>query len=298
MPALTTEECYAHASRFNGRVALITGAGSGFGRALALKFTALGAKVILGDVDAKGLAETVRLVEASAGKGKAVSGKCDVTSWDDQKALFALGAKTFGNIDIVLPNAGVTELHPFDPSQLTDQDAGPTPPNLTTLNIDLIGVLYTTRLALWYFEYHDKREDPGLRAITLTGSMSSFYGSYGVNYSVAKAGVVGLMKGLIPSANALGIRVNTICPYFSKTAILNDDFVHPHPELGFAKIEDVVAAFVASTSDTNPKSNLSAWLIPDQWGVYRMDARGEFVGAEMARRPKGQNPKNKGGAKL
>lgn len=87
----------------------------------------------------------------------------------------------------VLTTPGVTELHPFDPSQLTDQDAGPTPPNLTTLNIDLTGVLYTTRLALWYFAYHDKREDPGLRAITLTGSMSSFYGSYGVNYSVAKA---------------------------------------------------------------------------------------------------------------
>lgn len=83
-----------------------------------------------------------------------------------------------------------------------------------------------------------------------------------------------------------------------ETAILDENFVHPHPELGFAKIEDVVAAFVASTTDTNPKTNLSAWLIPDQWGVYRMDARGEFVGAEMARRPKGQNPKNKGGAKL
>lgn len=43
---------------------------------------------------------------ANVARGKAVSGKCDVTSWDDQKALFALGAKTFGNIDIVLPNAG------------------------------------------------------------------------------------------------------------------------------------------------------------------------------------------------
>lgn len=68
MSALTREDCYANASKLNGRVVLITGGGSGFGRETALKFTELGARVVLGDVDKKGLEETCRLLEASGRK--------------------------------------------------------------------------------------------------------------------------------------------------------------------------------------------------------------------------------------
>lgn len=121
---------------------------------------------------------------------QACTAVCDVTSWDSQLALFNLGMKTFKNIDIVLPNAGVSEIGRFD--QRMEEEFGvaqdkPMPPNLKTLDIDLTGVLYTTRIALWCF-YNDKREDPGLRAIAFTGSMSSFYGAtMGVMYGAAKA---------------------------------------------------------------------------------------------------------------
>lgn len=213
MPAVPTSECYAHADRLRGRVVLITGAGSGFGRATALKFTELGAKVVLGDVDAAGLAETVKQVSAQSGPSSVVSAKCDVTSWDDQVALFETGAKAFGNIDVVLPNAGVSEIGRFDPR--LDGDASKlTKPNMKTIDIDLIGVLYTTRIALWYF-INDKRADPGLRSIVFTGSMSTFYGSDGVGYGVAKAGILGIMKGIVASCNDLKVRVATVCPYFS-----------------------------------------------------------------------------------
>ena len=67
MPALTNEQCYANASRFAGRVCLITGAGSGFGRATAVEFAKYGAKLVLGDVDEKGMKETVKLVEKAGG---------------------------------------------------------------------------------------------------------------------------------------------------------------------------------------------------------------------------------------
>lgn len=213
MPAVPTSECYKHADRLRGRVVLITGAGSGFGRATALKFTELGAKVVLGDVDAAGLAETVKQVSAQSGSNSVVSAKCDVTSWDDQVALFEAGAKAFGSIDVVLPNAGVSEIGRFDPR--LDGDATKlTKPNMKTIDIDLIGVLYTTRIALWYF-INDKRADPGLRSIVFTGSMSTFYGSDGVGYGVAKAGILGIMKGIVASCNDLGVRVGTVCPYFS-----------------------------------------------------------------------------------
>ena len=67
MPSVSTEECFAHAARFKGRVCLITGAGSGFGRACAVEFAKHGAKLVLGDVDEKGLKVTVKEVEAVKG---------------------------------------------------------------------------------------------------------------------------------------------------------------------------------------------------------------------------------------
>lgn len=301
MPALTTDDCYANAAALKGRTVLITGAGSGFGRETALKFTEYGARVVLGDVDAPGLKETCRLLEA-AGR-PFVSGKCDVTSWDDQVALFELGFKKFGNIDIVLPNAGISEVGMFD-HRLEDGDGGPTKPNLKTLDVDLIGVLYTARLALWYFD-QDKRDDPGLRCICFTGSMSSFYGAdYGVMYGASKAAILGIIKGLIYTCNDLNARAVAVYPYFTsgweaarltdaETGIIADGF-EPDPKKGFCKIEDVVAAFVASITD--PEHNYGAWLIPDERGVVRMETTGHLwvgyvradisVGAEGARRPR------------
>lgn len=62
----------------------------------------------------------------------------------------------------------------------------------------------------------------------------------------------------------------------AETAILTSDFVHPTPALGYAKVEDVVAAFVSAITDPNPKSNFGCYLIPDQWGVYRMNTHGQL----------------------
>lgn len=99
------------------------------------------------------------------------------------------------------------------------------------------------------------------------------------------SGILGIMKGIAPACVDLNLRTATVCPYFSsecaesaelmaETAILTDDFVHPNPKLGYAKIEDVVAAFVTAITDPSPKTNVGCYLIPDQWGVYRMETTG------------------------
>lgn len=61
-----------------------------------------------------------------------------------------------------------------------------------------------------------------------------------------------------------------------ETNILDDSFVHPYPVLGFAKVDDVVDAFVVAITDPNPRTNYSAYLIPDKWGVFRMAATGQL----------------------
>lgn len=59
-----------------------------------------------------------------------------------------------------------------------------------------------------------------------------------------------------------------------ETPLLTADFVHPNPKMGYAKLEDVVSAFVGSITDTDEKTNFTAWLIPDEKGVYRMETSG------------------------
>lgn len=81
--------------------------------------------------------------------------------------------------------AGINEIGRFDPREEGDATKL-TKPNLKTLDVDLTAVMYTTRIALWYF-INDKRKEPGLRAVAFTGSMSTFYGSEGVMYGAAKA---------------------------------------------------------------------------------------------------------------
>jgi len=71
-----------------------------------------------------------------------------------------------------------------------------------------------------------------------------------------------------------------------ETNILTADFVHPNPKLGYAAVEDVVAAFVTAITDPNEKTNFGCYLIPDKHGVWRMDATGQFIGADSARRMK------------
>lgn len=68
MPAIPNSECYANAARFKGRTVVITGAGSGFGRATAVEFAKHGARLVLGDVDEKGMRETCALVERAHGR--------------------------------------------------------------------------------------------------------------------------------------------------------------------------------------------------------------------------------------
>ncbi|EJD37186.1 NAD(P)-binding protein [Auricularia subglabra TFB-10046 SS5] len=242
----------ANAANLKGKVVVITGAGSGFGRAFALKAASYGAHVVLGDLVQVALDETLRQI-ANAG-GTARGRNCDVTSWEEQVALFALAQSSFGRVDVVVANAGIGE---SGPEQFHDTDEL-RKPDLKTIDVNVVGLLYTVHIGLHHLRKNPSKEG---KKIILLGSYSSFYGSpLSPGYTMSKHGVLGFARSLLYIAGRDGIGCSVIAPYFVDTAIMaavknmleNDRL---------SKIEDVVDALVFASSA--PKPGLILLVDPD-----------------------------------
>lgn len=187
-------------------VALITGAGIGIGRAAALAFAKAGYHVVVTDVlDAEGNAV---VAEITKGGGSAQFHKLDVRSTEMADAVVAQVEAQHGKIDAVIANAGIAHKVPL--AEMSDEKWD------YTFDIDLKGILRVVRPAL-----------PGMKArgkgaiVALSSIMGVAYGwDEHVHYSAAKAGVVGLVRGLGVELARDGIRVNGVAPGYIRTAQL------------------------------------------------------------------------------
>ncbi len=185
---------------------LITGAGIGIGRATAIAFGKAGYRVIVTDVLDKEGAATADAIKKAG--GEAEFHKLDVKSTADAERLVADVAKRFGGIDVLVANAGIAHRVPLD--QLTDEKWD------HTFEIDLKGMVRVIRPAV-----------PGMKAkgkgaiVCISSIMGIAYGwDEHVHYSSAKAGVIGLIRGLAVELAKSGIRVNGIAPGYIRTAQL------------------------------------------------------------------------------
>jgi len=181
-------------ARFDGKVALITGAASGIGAAAARRFAAEGAKVMLGDVDADG----GRALAAKLGAAAAFE-PVDVRRLEQVEAVTEAAVKHFGRLDIVFNNAGIGAY-------------GATPdldPELwrAVLEVDLFSIFYGCRAAIPHLRAG------GGGAIVNTASISGLGGDYGLGaYNAAKGGVVNYTRTLAIDHARDKIRVNAVCP--------------------------------------------------------------------------------------
>lgn len=206
------------AGRLDGRVALITGGGSGIGRACALRFAAEGALICAADISLEGAAETVRQVEAAGGTALAL--QVDTSDEAANETMVARCVAAFGAVDVLVAAAGVSGLGLLMPNRAAGASASP-PLSILDVSLDgfrrvidinFYGVLYSDlAVARWMVA-----NNRGGSIINLASIMAKVPGPTGA-YSVSKAAVWMLTKVLGRELAPRGIRVNAIGPGYIET---------------------------------------------------------------------------------
>ena len=192
--------------RYDGQVAIVTGAGNGLGRSHALALASRGAKVVVNDlggaVDGSGSSseaalEVVRTIEAAG--GEAVANGANVADLNQVEAMVAQTIEKWGRVDILVNNAGILRDKSF--AKMTMEDFK------LVVDVHLIGSANCTK-AVWSL-----MREQGYGRIVMTTSSSGMYGNFGQsNYGAAKMAVVGLMNTLVLEGDKYDIKVNCLSP--------------------------------------------------------------------------------------
>jgi len=217
--------------KLNDKVALITGAGSGIGRAIAQLFAEEGARIVANDVNAMAAKETVESLGALGSGARAI--QADVADSGQVKAMFAEVDRDLGILDVLVNNAGIAVAAPGDGERLREKsdtrimemlsDEGVTThwditqemtdeAWLRMIGVHLNGTFFCTREALRLMS----RRNQG--AIVNMSSVAGLMGLENVpHYSAAKAGILGFTRAVAREVGSRNIRVNAICPGFIDT---------------------------------------------------------------------------------
>ncbi|MBH9304968.1 SDR family oxidoreductase [Pseudomonas aeruginosa] len=243
---------------------MITGAGSGLGREIALRWARDGWRLALADVNEAGLAESLKLVREVGGDG--FTQRCDVRDYSQLTALAQSCEEKFGGIDVIVNNAGVASGGFFGELSLEDWD--------WQIAINLMGVVKGCKAFLPLLERSKGK------IVNIASMAALMQGPAMSNYNVAKAGVVALSESLLVELALVEVGVHVVCPSFFQTNLL-DSFRGPSPEM---KHQD------GKLLESSP---ISAADIADY--IHAEVAKGSFLilpheQARMAWRIKQQNP--------
>ncbi|MEW6034260.1 MAG: SDR family NAD(P)-dependent oxidoreductase [Chloroflexota bacterium] len=182
--------------KLDGKVAVITGSGRGIGKAEALLFASEGASVVVNDIDPVPAAETVKEIEARGGRAIAIA--ADITRAEEAQKLMDGAVEKFGKLDILVNNAGLIRDNLI--ARMTDQQWD------IVININLKGTFNCIRAAA----RHMMKQGHNGRVVN-TSSVAGMFGNIGqINYSAAKAGIIGLTKTVAKEWQRYGITCNAI----------------------------------------------------------------------------------------
>ncbi|KAL4996643.1 putative short chain dehydrogenase/ reductase [Aspergillus recurvatus] len=236
------------AASLQGKTAIVTGGASGLGEAYVRALIAVGVYVVFGDINAAKGEE----LEREISRTKFVL--CDAGSWDDQVRLFkeAVSRSPSGRVHYAVANAGI---HRVDEVFEQQPDQDPSCPDLSIIDINIKGPLYTAKLATHYFLRQNgatpkpEQEDT---CLILIGSGAAFLDCpRGPQYSASKWAMRGIMHSLRRTTYYYGSRVNVISPWYVRTNILSDEaFEHvSNTGVQFATTEDAGECLVRILSD-------------------------------------------------
>ena len=198
--------------RLEGRIAIVTGAGRGLGRAYALALAQQGAAVVVNDLgaDLNGVgrdappAQSV-VEEIISSGGKALASGHDVADWAEAKSLVETAISTFGGLDILVNNAGILRDRLFANMSEAEWD--------TVIRVHLKGHAAPARHAMEFWRNQSKAGRKVMASIIHTTSLAGLVGSFGqANYASAKLAVVGLARTLALEGVRYGVRSNAVSP--------------------------------------------------------------------------------------
>ena len=229
--------------RLENKVALITGAGGGFGRAISEEFAREGAHIFAGDIDDERNKETVDLITAAGGTGTAI--RLDVSRKEDIAGALDAIAQQHGQLHVLVNNAGITQREDF--RHITDEQWA------EILDVNLTAAMRLSRDALKLLT-----AAKGASIINISSIMERVHVRQLSAYSTTKAAIAGLSRSIAVEYAAFDVRVNYLCPGYAATGmterILRNDAVRKGlidrtPLKRFAETRDIAKAALFLASD-------------------------------------------------
>ena len=233
--------------RYDGKVAIVTGAGQGLGRSHAIELAKRGAKVVINDLggakDGTGGSSEAALAvvaEIEALGGEAIANGANVANYDEVEAMVKQAVDQWGRVDILVNNAGILRDKSFTKGGLDDFKL--------VLDVHLMGTVNCTKAC------RNIMSDKGYGRVVVTTSSSGLYGNFGQsNYGSAKMAVIGLMNTLVQEGSKYDIRVNALAP--TAGTRMTEGLI---PEEAFALLtpETVTPAVLYMVSDDAPNKTI------------------------------------------
>jgi NAD(P)-dependent dehydrogenase (short-subunit alcohol dehydrogenase family) len=234
------------AGTFQGKVALVTGAGLGLGKASALAFAREGARVVVADIDADNGQQTADMIKKAGGEALFI--KTDVSRAADVEAMVKKTVETYGGLDCAHNNVGIEEI----PEPLTEG----TEENFHRIvDVDLKGIWLCLKYEIKYMEKH------GGGSIVNTSSIAGLIGApLQAIYTACKYGVNGLTRSAAGDYAKAGIRINSICPAGMKGTGFYNRMLAAQPGMA-----EAVTEIVPLGRDAEPEEVAEAvlWLCSD-----------------------------------
>jgi 3-hydroxybutyrate dehydrogenase len=220
--------------KLQGKVAIVTGAASGIGKAIAQRFAGEGAKVVIADLNLDQANAAAAEIKSSGGEARGVA--MDVTSEDAVNAGVAATVAAYGGVDILVSNAGIQIVHPIEEFSYAEWK------KMLAIHVD--GAFLTTKACL------PSMYKAGGGSVIYMGSVHSKEASVlKAPYVAAKHALIGLAKVVAKEGGAHGVRANVICPGFVRTPLVEKQIPEQAKELGISEDDVIKKVMLKDTVD-------------------------------------------------